>query len=467
VTANFLHGSWSHLIRNMLALLFLGYLIEAFYGRARLLVIYVLSCVAGTLASYLFTPNVSLGASTGIMGLMGALLLHNLKYRRYLPQRVNTVYPALILFVMLELWWDVAAGGGVDVAGHLGGLLGGAVLAGLLESKIAGPLQGERDWLPLPTALATVGALLAYGFAGMLLALPGNLDLIRSSQAPTTGEQIARLEHALSRRPYFMEAQLGLADLLVDVQRDEDASRRYHEVERRYPNSALVRKHLAHVHDTYVARADTALDAKQWDVAAALATRAAEFAATGEERAQSYLKRGDAAFGQEKWEQSLLDYKLAIEHASERNTLATAHNRYAWTLADKLNRDLAAAESHAKTAVNLAPDNFAIMDTLAWVYYRQGRYREAMSQQLQAVKTGERLMGFFDLEGELYYHLGAIYEKLGNVEDARAQYTRALGARRNRYPEAAAALQRLEATSKHGPDLPPPTADPARQRGIL
>jgi len=99
ITASFLHGSWLHLALNLLALLVFGRMVELFFGRTRMLVIFVLTCVSGAVVSYLLTPRISLGASTGVMGLIGALVMHHFKYRRYLPERAAQVYPLLLIIL--------------------------------------------------------------------------------------------------------------------------------------------------------------------------------------------------------------------------------------------------------------------------------------------------------------------------------------------------------------------------------
>ncbi|HTE16923.1 MAG TPA: rhomboid family intramembrane serine protease, partial [Armatimonadota bacterium] len=230
VTANFLHGSWLHLLANMAGILFLGWVIETFYGPVRMLAIFVLSSVAGAVASYCLTHGVSLGASTGVMGLMGAVLLHNGKYRRHLPERLNAIFPVLLVLLFIQLALD-QLNHQVDAFGHLGGLLGGVVMAALLESRIAGPLQDERDWLPLPTALATALGLLAYGGYGLLSTLPTEPQqrLLRAGRAPSTAAEAAQLEQVVEQQRFLVEGRLYLAELFIRLNRFDDATRQYRE----------------------------------------------------------------------------------------------------------------------------------------------------------------------------------------------------------------------------------------------
>ena len=89
---------------------------------------------------------------------------------------------------------------------------------------------------------------------------------------------------------------------------------------------------------------------------------------------------------------------------------------YSW--ADK-NIRLDEAEQMVKAALALDHDNAAYLDTLAWVYFRQGRYPEAL-QEMQKVLTK-------DVEdAEVFDHLGDIQSKLGDKKAARDAWRKAL-----------------------------------------
>ncbi|MCA9699140.1 MAG: rhomboid family intramembrane serine protease, partial [Myxococcales bacterium] len=76
LTAGFLHGSWLHLILNMLGLWAVGRWTERAFGPWWQLVLFVVSSVGGILASLAFAeaPMV-VGASAGIFGVAGALVV--------------------------------------------------------------------------------------------------------------------------------------------------------------------------------------------------------------------------------------------------------------------------------------------------------------------------------------------------------------------------------------------------------
>ena len=81
VTAGFLHGGLVHILMNSWALYDLGAQAELAYGTARMLVFYLVSSAAGFLASCLWTPALSIGASAAIFGLIGAMIAYGYRNR--------------------------------------------------------------------------------------------------------------------------------------------------------------------------------------------------------------------------------------------------------------------------------------------------------------------------------------------------------------------------------------------------
>ncbi len=78
LTSMFLHGSWMHLIGNMLYLWIVGDNVEEVLGSFRYLVVYLACGLVGSLAQILAAPNSeipTLGASGAIAGIMGAYVI--------------------------------------------------------------------------------------------------------------------------------------------------------------------------------------------------------------------------------------------------------------------------------------------------------------------------------------------------------------------------------------------------------
>lgn len=140
-TAVFLHGGVAHLAVNLWALWVGGRLTERLYGSATLLIVYLLSGLAGSIASVLWHPQgvISVGASGAVFGVFGALLAFLVTHRRAIDPRAlwHVAVPAIV-FVIASLAFG-ATQPGIDNAAHLGGLA-----AGVAGGAWAGRRLGEN-----------------------------------------------------------------------------------------------------------------------------------------------------------------------------------------------------------------------------------------------------------------------------------------------------------------------------------
>lgn len=124
LTAAFLHIGPLHLLCNMYALYIIGSQVETFFGKKKYLIVYIGSAITGSLLSILMSNYVSAGASGAIFGLLGALLYFGYHYRLYLGNFMKSqIIPVVILNLTLSLL------PGIDGAGHIGGLIGGILIA--------------------------------------------------------------------------------------------------------------------------------------------------------------------------------------------------------------------------------------------------------------------------------------------------------------------------------------------------
>lgn len=130
----FLHAGIVHLAFNMYALLVVGPLVEKVYGKLRYTFIYFFSGIASSLLSYFFSPNISIGASGAIFGLLGATLIFALKMKG----RINKEYIYSILSVITVNLIFGFSSSNIDNFGHVGGLLGGVISSGILIGKASG-----------------------------------------------------------------------------------------------------------------------------------------------------------------------------------------------------------------------------------------------------------------------------------------------------------------------------------------
>ena len=144
LTAMFLHGSWSHIIGNMVFLWAFGPAIEDSMGRVRYLVFYLLGGVAAMLAQVAATPHSTvpnLGASGAIAAVMGAFLVTYPRDRIksvlfiFIFARIKFIPAALLIGVWFLIQLVHAGsiaqvqGGGVAYLAHVGGFIFGAITA--------------------------------------------------------------------------------------------------------------------------------------------------------------------------------------------------------------------------------------------------------------------------------------------------------------------------------------------------
>jgi membrane associated rhomboid family serine protease len=150
LTSMFMHGSWEHIIGNMLFLWVFGNNIEDSMGHLRFLLFYLICGLAASLAHVYF--NVSsdvpaVGASGAISGIMGAyvLLYPNVRVRTWVPPffffDVRALFFLGYWFVLqlvmasAEFGAEVGEGSGVAVWAHVGGFVVGLALVKVFENR--------------------------------------------------------------------------------------------------------------------------------------------------------------------------------------------------------------------------------------------------------------------------------------------------------------------------------------------
>ncbi len=129
LTSTFIHIGTMHLVFNLYALWALGPLSEESYGHRRFFMIYILSGLGGSTASFLFSPALSAGASGAIFGLLGALLYYS--YKR--PALWKSGLGMNLVVVILVNFGFGLVQPGIDNFAHLGGLVTGAITCIILS----------------------------------------------------------------------------------------------------------------------------------------------------------------------------------------------------------------------------------------------------------------------------------------------------------------------------------------------
>ncbi len=146
----FLHGSIQHLVFNNIALYYFGSVIEFQLGRWRYALSYVLVGIIASIGSFIFVPNVSLGASGVIYGFMAYhLYLYLLNKELYLEVFGNSILTLIGVNVLLTFIVP-----NIDIAGHLFGFIGGFIVYSFIV-----PYVPYRFFKPLALLLLlTIGS---------------------------------------------------------------------------------------------------------------------------------------------------------------------------------------------------------------------------------------------------------------------------------------------------------------------
>ena len=135
-TSMFLHFGVSHLLNNMVLLLFLGDMLEEAAGKWRYLLIYLGGGLAGNIVSLLMDYRtgemvVSAGASGAVFAVIGGIFVILIKQRGKVE---NLTLPRLVFVIFLSIYHGFQSTG-IDNAAHIGGLLGGIILAFFVYRK--------------------------------------------------------------------------------------------------------------------------------------------------------------------------------------------------------------------------------------------------------------------------------------------------------------------------------------------
>lgn len=162
-TSTFLHVGILHLLFNMFVLWNIGSLVERIVGNESFLILYLLSGISGSLVSTAWHPLiVSAGASGAIFGLFGVLLGFLLRHRDTVPQdALRSLQKSVLVFLGYNLLFGLRPG--IDMAAHLGGLLGGFTFGwfAVQPLTLAG-VKGRRRsilWVGLSASVVILGAI--------------------------------------------------------------------------------------------------------------------------------------------------------------------------------------------------------------------------------------------------------------------------------------------------------------------
>ena len=224
----FIHFGIIHLAFNMWCLWDLGRTAEMIFGKRTFLLTYLASGICGAYLSLLWNPvRNSAGASGAICGVIGMLIaafkFGNLPIE---PTRLRALLRNVSIFAVYVLIFGLM--GGIDNMAHLGGLIGGFVIA-LVLTRFFPPLS-DRYRAAFFFVFPVVAALLVGAFFGLRDLKANQLALGQGAVALQRGDcaaAVPALERAASTNPKDPRPHGALGYCYEQVNRPEEAQREY------------------------------------------------------------------------------------------------------------------------------------------------------------------------------------------------------------------------------------------------
>jgi rhomboid protease GluP len=210
LTYMFLHGGLMHIAFNMWCLWDLGALCESLYGRWTFGAVYLMTGIAGGVASVAWNSAVpSVGASGAIFGLAGALIASFYLGEFSLPSfAIRGTLRSLVFFVGFNVFFGTLFPG-IDNAAHVGGLVSGMIL-GALIARVA----PEHDQPLRRAGVLLFVALLVCGSAlGMQRwrGYPMHFGRSTGFSESDVNRMIADLQKKIQKNPQDVPAHYNLA----------------------------------------------------------------------------------------------------------------------------------------------------------------------------------------------------------------------------------------------------------------
>lgn len=166
LTCILLHGSILHILFNSIAIFVIGHMVIRITGFSYFVIVFLFSGISGSLFSLFLMPaQTSVGASGGIMGLIGFILIISIKFKENVPRNIiKSMLVSIILIAIMGLSaYDI-----IDNAAHGGGLIGGVLIGLILIRK-------RKNMIPYkPTALINI-----LGIVSTIILIGGIVMIIR------------------------------------------------------------------------------------------------------------------------------------------------------------------------------------------------------------------------------------------------------------------------------------------------
>jgi rhomboid protease GluP len=151
MTFNFLHIGLVHLMFNSSALFSIGPQVEETFGSQKFIFIYVGTGVASGIASYLFLPSGTAGASGAIFGLIGVMAAYGYRLGGSLGRGLMR---QMLIWAAIGIMFGFFIG--ANNVAHIGGFIAGGALGFLLAPEAPTTVRTAALWNAM--AIACIGS---------------------------------------------------------------------------------------------------------------------------------------------------------------------------------------------------------------------------------------------------------------------------------------------------------------------
>ncbi len=155
LTPIFLHGSLTHLVYNLFALLLFGFILERLIGSKRFLFVFLLSGIIANIIAVNFYES-SLGASGAIYGIIGCITILKPFMMVWAFGLIMPMFIAAIVWILGDIL-GIFIPDGVGNIAHLSGILVGFIIGLIIrrlrnqkERKISNPRKSYNIIIPEP-----------------------------------------------------------------------------------------------------------------------------------------------------------------------------------------------------------------------------------------------------------------------------------------------------------------------------
>ncbi|HEX4037269.1 MAG TPA: tetratricopeptide repeat protein [Acidobacteriaceae bacterium] len=212
---------------------------------------------------------------------------------------------------------------------------------------------------------------------------------------------VAAAHEAVDKQPKDIDAGLTLARQLADTSHADEGVEMAKGLLASNPKNMEIYFQLSQIYT----------DLRRWKEASDILDAAEKQAAKKDDQTMILFDRAMMADRAHRYDEAEAEFRKVL--ADDPNNALTLNN-FGFMLADR-GVKLDEALDMIRKAVQLEPTNYAYLDSLGWAYYRLGQYTQAEDNLERAIARGAN-------DPTVHDHLGDVYEKVGRLKLAAAQW---------------------------------------------